>query len=250
MADDQLESATRSTQLVTFLTGLDEGEQQLLAAERRAATAQLCAHVRPERVLEAAKSALSFAAEQRKHQLKVLQSEATTACHEGCHWCCYLKVSVTVPEVLLLAQHLQQHVASDTLARIARRAAELAQDPRIFSADAKAEAKLPCALLTEAGGCAAYEARPLACRGWNATDSESCRRWLDDDSEPPTANERQAREQAIVGLGLLQALADAGLPDEILELTSALDIALQNPDALARWVAGESVFQPALANGP
>jgi Fe-S-cluster containining protein len=251
MADDRLEGAAaiRSAELVAFLTGLDAREQLLLAAERRAATAHLSAHARPERILQAAQGALSFAAAQRKHQLEVLQPEPATACREGCHWCCYLKVSVTVPEVLLLAQHLQQHTSRDALAQIVRRAAELAQDPRIFSADAKAEAKLPCALLTEAGACAAYEARPLACRGWNSTDAESCRRWLDDDSEPPLANERQAREQAVVSLGLLLATTDAGLPEEVLELTSALDIALREPDALARWLAGEGLFQAARADG-
>jgi Fe-S-cluster containining protein len=244
MADDSLESATSVAQRVEFLTGLSSPEQQLLEATRHATTQLLQGQTRLERAWAAAACALNLAREHRR--LAVVQ-EPASACGEGCHWCCYLKVSVTAPEVLLLARHLQQHTAPEALARIQTRALELTHDARIFSADEKAEAKLACPLLSDSGACSAYEARPLACRGWNSFDAEVCRRFLDDDAELPFMNEPQARAYAIVGIGLRQSAASAGLVAEMLELTSALAIALGEPNALERWLAGEAVFEAARA---
>ncbi|HEY3666443.1 MAG TPA: YkgJ family cysteine cluster protein, partial [Polyangiaceae bacterium] len=95
--------------------------------------------------------------------------------------------------------------------------------------------------------CLVYEARPLACRGYNSLDAESCRRSLDDDLEIVESNVPLARDCAAVALGLLAGIADAGLPAELLELTAGLHIALSEPDALQRWLRGGPVFAAALA---
>ncbi len=48
--------------------------------------------------------------------------------------------------------------------------------------------------------------------------------------------------------GLVTGLKEEGLPSESLELTAALCIALDQPDAGERWLAGDSVFEPAIAS--
>jgi len=242
------EGAVRAAQLEAFRGTLNARERQLLETERQAAGEQLSARKHPPRVIAAAANAISSSEELQRYHLEVLQPSAQIACHEGCHWCCHLKVSVTAPEVFALAEYLENSLSEAVRDGIKARAAELAKDDRIFSADAKAEAHIPCAMLTEHGACAAYAARPLACRGWNALDSESCRRSLDDDQEFVASNEPWARECAAVGLGLLAAIGDAGLPAQLLELTSALHIALSEPNALSRWLVGEPIFAAALAN--
>jgi hypothetical protein len=241
------EGASRAAQIEAFLVDLSPVEQQIFAAERRAVSEFLTPRIEPEAMLGATQRALAQGAEVCKRHLQVLEPAQHTACHEGCHWCCYLKVSVTAPEALALASFVEQSLPPAERERITARAAELAADPRIFSEYAKAEAKIPCALLTDAGACAAYGARPLACRGWNSTDADACRRALDDDSVATPMNSNLARECAVVGLGLRAAVMDAGLSGEILELTSALDIALRTPHALARWLAGEAIFAAASA---
>ena len=241
-------TAARAAQLETFRSTLNAREKHLLEAERRIAAENLSAHDHPPRVLEAAASAMSSSEELRRFHLEVLQPAAQIACHEGCHWCCHLKVSVTAPEVFAVAEYLENSAPETVREGVKARAAELAQDARIFSADAKAEAHIPCALLTERGACAVYAVRPIACRGWNALDSESCRRSLDDDREFVASNEQWARESAALGLGLLAAVGDAGLPAELLELTSGLHIALSEPNALSRWLAGEPIFAAAFAD--
>jgi len=233
--------------LEAFGAGLSARERQLLEEQRRAARAHL-AIPDSARVLTAAANAMASSEELRRYHLEVLQPTARIACHDGCHWCCHLKVSVTAPEVFVIAEYLEHSAPALVRERIKARAAELAQDPRIFSSDAKAEAHIPCSMLTEHGGCSVYAVRPLTCRGYNALDSESCRRMLDDDQEFVASNEAWARECAAESLGFLAALGDAQLPAELLELTSALHTALSEPNALQRWLSGEPIFAASLAD--
>ncbi len=158
-----------------------------------------------------------------------------------------MKVSLTAPEIFAVADYVASSVPEPVRGQITARAAALSQDPRIFSADAKVEARIPCAMLSEHGACLVYAARPLACRGYNSLDAESCRRSLDDDLEIVECNEPLVRDSAAVALGLLAGIEGAGLPAELFELTAGLHIALSEPNALQRWLAGEAVFAAALA---
>jgi Fe-S-cluster containining protein len=240
----------RDARLAAFRRSLNARENQLLDSQRRVASERLTAREPtrdPARVVQAATQAMASSEELRRYHVEVLQPVAQIACHDGCHWCCHLKVSVTAPEVFALAEYLENSAPAAVRETVKARAAELAQDARIFSSDAKAEAHIPCAMLTEQGGCSVYAARPLTCRGYNALDSESCRRMLDDDQEFVASNESWARECAAEALGFLAAIGDARLPAELLELTSGLHIALSEPNALQRWLAGEPIFAAALA---
>ncbi|MEP7051011.1 MAG: YkgJ family cysteine cluster protein [Pseudomonadota bacterium] len=237
---------TEAEQLAAFTAGLSEREQLLLESERRAACEVLSTSQGSPNILGAARAAHASAELVREHHLRVLPAERAIACQEGCHWCCHMKVLATAPEVFALADYLRRGAGLGVFDRVKARAAALAQDPRIFSTDAKVAAKIPCAVLTETGACAGYEARPLACRGWNAFDAETCRLELEDDTVFGERNDALARECAAVSLGLVTALADAQLPNELLELTSALHIALSDETAPARWAAGEPVFARAV----
>jgi Fe-S-cluster containining protein len=237
----------RAARLAAFRAELGAREKQLLDATRQAAAAHLRAAAPLLRVSQAAVSAMSVSDELRHYHLEVVPAPQAIACHAGCHWCCHMKVSVTAPEIFALLEYLESSVSEQTRAGIEARAAELSQDARIFSSDAKAEARIPCAMLSEQGACLVYPARPLACRGYNSLDSESCRRSLDDDLEIVECNEPLVRDSAAVALGLLAGIEDAGLPAELLELTSALHIALSEPNAPQRWLAGDALFAAALA---
>ena len=244
----EADGPTPRERLDAFRKGLDLHENQVLEAERRSANALLAADDRPERVVHAAEHALVTSDEFCRHHLLVFQPAEKIACHAGCHWCCYFKVSATVPEIFVLARHLEATRTPDALASLKAHLSLLAQDPRLFSDARKVAARIPCALLDAAGSCSVHEARPIACRGWNAYDPEACIRSLDDEDEIAPGNLQLARECAVVGLGLLAALDDAALPTDIVELNSALSIALSEPHALERWLAGEPIFFAARAD--
>ena len=237
----------RAARLETFRRELNPREQRLLEAARQAALEQLSSPADAPRVSAAATAAMFSSDELSRYHLQVLQPTQPIACHEGCHWCCHMKVSVTAPEVFALAEYLETNAPAGLREQVRARAADLARDPRIFSADAKVEARIPCAMLSEHGACQVYPARPLACRGYNSLDSESCRRSLDDDLELVPSNEALARECAAVSLGLLAAIGDAGFAADLLELTAALHIVLSEPSPVQRWLAGEPIFAAAFA---
>jgi Fe-S-cluster containining protein len=114
----------------------------------------------------------------------------------------------------------------------------------------RAEAALPCALLMN-DRCSVYPVRPLACRKCHSTDAGVCER-----SFKETANslsipmfysvfERLRHVQD----GLLAGLSEAGLSADLSELTTALRIALETPDAAERWLRGEKVFPTSFRRG-
>lgn len=235
-----------AARLAAFSNGLNDAERTLLVSEREA-TARALSYRTPTSALTAAEHALARGEQISHRHLRLLEAAVPVVCREGCHWCCHLKVSVTAPEVFWIAAYLQREAPPSQLSAATERAARLAQDPRIFSSDAKAEGHIPCPLLSERGACTVHAVRPLTCRGYTSTNAEACRRMLDDDAEIVTMNEPLARELAAVSLGLLGGIGAAGLRGELLELTAALHIVLSEPDALPRWLAGEPVFAAALS---
>lgn len=237
----------RAARFAAYRRELSGPEARLFEAARRSTVAELTVDAPLRRVARAATTAMGMSDERSRYHLEVVTEPQRIACHAGCHWCCHMKVPVTAAEVFALVEHLERDVPERTREQIAARAADLSRDPRIFSSDAKLEARIPCAMLSEQGACLVYAARPLACRGYNSLDAESCRRALDDDLEIIESNEPLVRDSTAVALGLLAGLEDAGLPAELLELTAALHIALSESATLERWLAGEAVFAAALA---
>lgn len=223
----------------------DAYEREIIQKETEVASEILSSGKGPRRILEAAGNALLFGQLFLKKRLPVVGQPSPSACHQGCHWCCHLKVEATVPEVLVIATFLREARSPEFATWVSERAAELARDPRVRDSSAKAKARLPCPLLSPDGSCGAYEVRPLACRGWNSDDSESCERGLDDEDAVGITDLALVKECLAVEIGLATALRDHGFPTYPVELTTALDIALRNPDALERWSDGEPLFAAA-----
>jgi len=176
------------------------------------------------------------------------------ACGKGCAWCCSLQVPVSAPEVLLLAEALRQTRSPDSLAAVRERVAALDARTRGLDDVQRLAARLPCALL-ENGLCSVYGVRPLACRGWNSYDARVCRHAVEYTTAPvarlyapQVAITDHLRATLAAGLGAAAASAQpVAEPKQVedLELTAALRIALETPDAAARWLAGEPLFAPA-----
>jgi hypothetical protein len=94
--------------------------------------------------------------------------------------------------------------------------------------------------------CCAYPVRPLTCRGFNSYDASRCEQFVK--SRAPVDIPMYLSQQRLMTFvldGTRAGLQAVGLRDDLLELTAALRIALDVPDALERWLAGEPVFAPA-----
>ena len=104
---------------------------------------------------------------------------------------------------------------------------------------------LPCALLTN-HRCIAYPVRPLLCRGFNSSDASACERFaIAPGSKAPPVYAPQLRMTAFALAGTNAGLAEAQLKAERVELTAALRIALEVPDALETFLAGAPAFAAA-----
>jgi hypothetical protein len=80
------------------------------------------------------------------------------------------------------------------------------------------------------------------CRAWNSADAEACRRALGQDTVEMRFDLYQRTTFAGVEKGLQEALRAGGLDASDVELTAAVRVAMENPDACERWLAGEPVF--------
>jgi hypothetical protein len=160
-------------------------------------------------------------------------------CREGCHWCCRLSVIVTAPEVLYLAEYVRQTFDADRLASLRERLASVEKEIQGMDPVARARHGPYCALLVD-GRCTAYDARPVKCRSWFSYDVEACERGDSVRVPLPLVSNGEG-----VQSGLEQGLKRAGLAGARYELTAALRIALDVPDAAGRYLAGEPVFDTA-----
>ncbi len=168
------------------------------------------------------------------------------ACQKGCSFCCYVQVHPTAPEVLRIAAYLRDTQTDEELAITRARIAELKESTDYLSMKEVAETRYPCAMLVD-GKCSIYPVRPLICRGWNSSDVAACEAVYNKErgAHVPFDKGQVAALQAVRDDGLCEGIKSARLSDEFLRLPQALTIALELPDAAARWLRGEDVFAAA-----
>lgn len=170
--------------------------------------------------------------------LRVLPPRWKLACHAGCHHCCAQQVSVTALEVFEIAAFLRRTLAADALAAVKTHVRAVAEAVRGRSA---AEHRgTQCPLLAD-GRCSIYEVRPLLCRGANSFDAAACAKV---GAAIPTYTAIWDAAQTVQQQLDDEAERISGR-SEILELSGGLRIALELPDAEARWHRGEPIFQAA-----
>jgi Fe-S-cluster containining protein len=210
-------------------------------AEREAVIGLLAGERTPAHARQVAQHAGWFASQ----LVDQLADTSAVACRAGCAWCCSLFVSATAPEILLIADYLRASCSAAQLAELRERLAQREQLLAGSSPQQRSAARRPCVLLVD-GSCSVYPVRPLACGSWTSTNAKRCEEsWRRHWATTITANQLQLWLYGGVMLGLREGLAACELPAEQLDLTVALRIALDTPDADARWLAGEPIFAPA-----
>jgi Fe-S-cluster containining protein len=198
----------------------------------------------PLKVLEVAEQGPAIL-ESGLQQAHAAQRPPTLACKEGCDWCCHLRVGTSVPEAARIAAHLRQTLSPADLQAVRERVARLAEQRRELKMARRTSEPLPCAFLVD-HRCSIYPVRPLTCRGSNSTDARACERFLSRPRQTVIPNYApQHRLAAFVLDGIRAGASEVGLKGDLLELAGAVRIALEVPDAVTRWLAGEAVFTPA-----
>jgi hypothetical protein len=175
-----------------------------------------------------------FEASLRRHPPR-----ARIACAKGCAHCCRSNfVGASIPEIVLQARRIREAWPDP--------AGELRQriDAAAFRTPDHGEASrvVPCPVLGGDGACGAYDARPLACRGYVSVAVEACIRMLSDPKVEIPSTRPHVFFRTRCTTALWAALKANGLPYASYHLHQALGVAVAAGDAEARWLAGDDVF--------
>ena len=167
-------------------------------------------------------------------KLPVAERQRPVACAEGCTLCCHNVVMATAPEIFLAANTLRTRPAASIEAARAR--CDAVRPAR------EAGGRPPCPLL-DGARCSVYAARPAVCRKHTSFSLEACR----DEYEGRSADIPIRRFDQlvfeccavalVVGMRLWDRRAGA-----VFEFSAALRVALDDPDAEQKWLAGTDVF--------
>lgn len=117
------------------------------------------------------------------------ESEQKPVCAKGCDACCHRLVEATLPEVLAIAQHVEEKFSEEQRAGFQSRVAAAQERNVGFWKDEGTPAKAPCGFLVD-HACSIYEVRPVSCRAMNSFDAEACGRvFLGAPSAPAPASQ-------------------------------------------------------------
>ena len=166
-------------------------------------------------------------------------------CQPGCDTCCRLHaVFVTPLEALRIAAYLRANRSHDELDALMKTLDEVAARVAEMTLEERARERVPCPLLDGKGACSVHPARPLLCRAYNSCDLEACLRAFEAGVPEVSlkANVHQAASCRSAFAGLVLGGAHGGRDTGPLELISGVRAALRDPDAEARWLRGERVF--------
>jgi len=151
----------------------------------------------------------------------------------------------SVPELARILEHVRTTFSPDAIASLKARARRYAEQMEGRRVEDPLNESVPCPLLVE-GRCSAYEVRPLICRGYNSTNVDACRKAHDnaDVLVPTFAILKDVTDGATVGAA--QRLKAAGFNDSMVDLGTALNIALAGGDGFAEAIVhGSADLTPA-----
>jgi Fe-S-cluster containining protein len=172
------------------------------------------------------------------------------ACTQGCAWCCHYQVGVTAPQALHIAAKLKAGAGTRSSDEQKSKLHALDKRTRGLNAAKRLRARLGCAFLDDRNACTIYEFRPFGCRGANSVDMKACEDFVKGTATQAQRNSNWLHKvpfemQRDLQDGFHMGALENGLRDDRLELTAAILVALDTPDAAERWIAGKDIFKDA-----
>jgi Fe-S-cluster containining protein len=189
---------------------------------------------------------VAYESSRRRHdaRLSAAPDAHTLACKSGCYWCCYFTVDVRAVEVFSILDFMQRELSSEQQARARREIEANSALLQGLSELERVRRNVKCPFLAE-GRCTIYQARPQTCRNYHATDVTGCRASyehpenidIDPDFAPLVYQSGGAHVDAFCS-----SLQQLGYDTNAYELSTALAVALVDPQARARFVAKQAPF--------
>jgi Fe-S-cluster containining protein len=174
----------------------------------------------------------------------------TLACKNGCFWCCYFTVDVRAVEVFSILDFMERELSPEQQARVRGEIAANSALLQGLSEQERMRRNVKCPFLA-AGRCTIYQARPQTCRNYHATDVTGCRASyeqpenvdIDPDFAPLVYQSGGAHVDAFCG-----SLHQLGYDTHAYELSTALAVAMVDPQSRARFAAKQIPFATLTGN--
>lgn len=165
-------------------------------------------------------------------------------CVKGCSGgCCFSMIAVTAPQVLTIADYVQQNLPFEEVATIRHRASQGTKETADLDLKQYAQAKVKCPLLRDDNSCAVYPVRPLRCRGWCSLSLDRCEQCTQNRTETTVPLDAHAYYVARgADRGMSQGIKAVGLDGDFYVLNDALATAMETTQGAERWANGEKVF--------
>ncbi len=164
-----------------------------------------------------------------------------------------MAVDVTPLEALAVAEFLQQNLDAQKLQLVREKLLANCEKRRAMSTAERESTARECALLDENGLRRVDYSRPLVCKGVFPFSSDA--------SDNACASTKMVQESVPVDVpakvtamgisgGLQRGLVEAGLDGNLYDLNSIVARALDTPNVVDRWLAGEDVFKGCVCTDP
>ena len=212
----EIERTAFRHRLETFLASREAGRSLTADSLKRG--------IRLQAVATAAADVARFADE----ALAIVQAEYRPRlhCKEGCHYCCCKPgVLLSIPDLLRILARIHSTFSRADVLALGDRAKRYGEQVAGRDFNDLVDESVPCPLLVD-GRCSVYDVRPLVCRGYNSTDVDACKRAHSDRTArvPIFAMLKDVTDGATVGAA--QSLEAAGVNDSLVDLGTALRLAL------------------------
>lgn len=175
---------------------------------------------------------------------RIIPNDNRLPCRKGCHYCCHLRVSVSVPELAAIVYHLHEKWNENQIKNLTRKLSEYPSQ-KILDVNYWVENGVPCVFL-EHDACNIYKVRPFICRAMNSLEPDRCREGYEDRKVLTHAYEGK-RKIFFEGVsnGIEKKAAKLyGQKVYTIEFQNSLFLALTTPDWLSRWQEGDDIFKP------
>jgi Fe-S-cluster containining protein len=222
---------------------IDEGlVRGIVAQETRQARAEI-EQLGPVAAYESSRS-------RHDARLSAAPDAHTLACKNGCFWCCYFTVDVRAVEVFSILDFMERELSPEQQARVR---GEIEANSALLQGLSELERmrrNVKCPFLAE-GRCTIYQARPQTCRNYHATDVTGCRASYENpenlDIDPDFAPFVYQAGGAHVD-AFCSSLQQLGYDTKVYELSTALAVAMVDPQARVRFAAKQSPFATLTGN--
>jgi Fe-S-cluster containining protein len=183
---------------------------------------------------------------QQRHDQRIAAAPdvGTLDCRAGCTWCCHFSVDVRAVEVFAIVEFVEGTFSAEEKARVRAEVKANSATLRNLGDMERMTRNVRCPFLV-AGRCSVYPVRPQTCRNYHATNVAGCQQSfeqpdnleIDPDFAPWVYQAGGAHVEAFS-----TAMREAGYDVDAYELNGAVDAALADPGARARFEAKQAPF--------